>query len=339
MDKEFINDTLLDDELLPDELLASQVAQIRAKENTLLSNQALEGLMACENTDECIAFLLDKGWGPTANNTPEELLKEEKERCWALMRSLCSEKQMHFFDIFRYSKDYHNLKAAIKESYVQKEVPDIYMEDGTIPIEKLRKCAADNDFSILSFAMMRAASEARDVLFHTGDSQLCDVIIDKAALAEIYRLGKESGNDLIKQYVELKCGSADINIAIRACRANKDSEFLQKAFVECDSISVPRLINATRNGIDSIYEYLESTSYADAVPEIRKSPVAFDKWCDDRMMKLIKPQKYNAFTISPLAAYVLAKENEIKSVRIILSGRTNDLPDEKIRERLRESYV
>ena len=339
MDKEFLDDTLLDDELLPDELFTTQVAQIRAKENTLLSDQALENLMACEDIGECIAFLLERGWGPTENNTPEELIRTERERCWALMRSLCSEKQMEAFDIFRYSKDYHNLKAAIKESYVQKSVPDIYIADGTIPVESLRKCAADNDFSMLSFTMMRAAQEARETLFHTGDSQLCDVIIDKAALEEIYRLRKASGNDLIKQYVELKCGSADINIAIRASKAGKDSDFLQKAFAECDSISVPRLISAARSGIDSVFEYLETTSYSDAVPEIRKGSAAFDKWCDDRMMKLIQPQKYNAFTISPLAAFILAKETELKSVKIILSGKINDLPESVVRERLRASYV
>lgn len=339
MDKEFMNDTLLDDDLLPEELFTSAVAQIRAKENTLLSDQDLAALMQCETAGECIQTLLDKGWGPTENNSPEELIKEEKERCWALIRSLCTEKQMHFFDMFRYNRDYHNLKAAIKESYVQKDVPGIYMEDGTIPVETIKKCAADNDFSVMSFTMMRAAQEARDILFHAGDSQLCDCIIDRAALLEMNRLGKESGNDLLKEYVELKCASADINIAIRACRAGKDADFLQKAFVECDSLSVPRLITAACSGLESVYEYLNSTAYADAVPEIQKSPVAFDKWCDDRLIKLIQPQKYNAFTISPLAAFVLAKEMEIKSVRIILSGKVNDLPDEKIRERLRASYV
>ena len=339
MDKEFLYDELLDDELLPEELFTSAVAQIRAKENTLLSDQALENLMNCNTAEECIFYLLERGWGPTEHNTPEELLKAEKDKCWATIRSLCNEQQMHYFDIFRYNRDYHNLKVAIKESYIQKPVKDVYMEDGTIPIEQLRKCAADNDFSSLSASMMRCAQEARNVLFQTGDSQLCDVIIDKAALAAIYKAGKDTGNDLLREYGELKCGAADINIALRACRAKKDTDFLERAFVECDSISVPRLVAAARNGIDSIYEYLELTSYADAVPEIKKGSAAFDKWCDDRMMKLIRPQKYNAFTISPLAAYVLAKENEIKSVRMILSGKVNDLPEAKIRERLRESYV
>jgi V/A-type H+/Na+-transporting ATPase subunit C len=35
----------------------------------------------------------------------------------------------------------------------------------------------------------------------------------------------------------------------------------------------------------------------------------------------------------------LARENEIKCVRIILSGKLNDLPEKSLKERLREMYV
>ena len=339
MDKEFLYDPLLDDELLPDELFTSQVAQIRTKENSLLSDQDINSLMQCPTYEDCIQFLLDKGWGPTDHDTPEELLALERDKTWTLMRSLCNDQQMKSFDIFRLSTDFHNLKVAIKESYAQKEVPNVYMSGGNYPIELFRKTAADNDFAPLPLTMMRAAEEARDVLFHTGDSQLCDVIIDRAALQSIYQAGKATGNDLLKGYAELKAAAANINIAIRACKANKDIDFLQRAFCECESISVQKLTAATRNGLDSIYEYLETTSYADAIDAIKESPAAFDRWCDNRMMKLIRPQKYNAFTISPLAAYVLAKENEMKSVRMILSGKLNHLDEQQIRERLRESYV
>lgn len=339
MDKEFLYDPLLDDELLPDDLFTSQVAQIRAKENSLLSDQDINSLMQCTSYEDAVQFLMDRGWGPAEKNNPEALLDAERDKTWTLMHQLCDDKQMKAFDIFRLTWDFHNLKAAIKESYVQKEVGNIYMPGGTYPIEVFRKAAADNDFSAFPLAVMRAAEEARNILFRTGDSQLCDVIIDRAALEAIYKAGKETGNELLFGYAELKAAAANINIAIRACKANKDVEFLQRAFCECESLSVQKLIAATRNGLDSIYEYLETTSYSDAIEAIRESPAAFDRWCDNRMMKLIRPQKYNAFTISPLAAYVLAKENEIKSVRMILSGKLNHLSDTQIRERLRESYV
>jgi V/A-type H+-transporting ATPase subunit C len=53
----------------------------------------------------------------------------------------------------------------------------------------------------------------------------------------------------------------------------------------------------------------------------------------------MKPQKTNPFTIGPLAAYILARQNEIKCVRMVLSAKLNGLPDDMIRERLREMYV
>ena len=41
----------------------------------------------------------------------------------------------------------------------------------------------------------------------------------------------------------------------------------------------------------------------------------------------------------PLVAYALARENEIKTVRIILSGKRTGMPEASIRERVREMYV
>ena len=56
-------------------------------------------------------------------------------------------------------------------------------------------------------------------------------------------------------------------------------------------------------------------------------------------MDLLRSQKYETFTIGPIVAYVLARENEIKTVGIILSGKENGLSEESIGERIREMYV
>ena len=69
-------------------------------------------------------------------------------------------------------------------------------------------------------------------------------------------------------------------------------------------------------GVDSIGSYLETTAYADAVEELRRSPSAFERWCDNLLIRKIKPQQYSAFGLGPLAAYILARENEIKSVPV-----------------------
>ena len=127
------------DKLLPEGLFASQVAQIRAKESKLLSDNDLQKLMQCEPYEDCLRLLRDRGWGSGDDLTAETLLRTERENLWKAMRGMCNEQEMHTFDIFRFPKDYHNFKAAIKEAYVQKEVPNIYLEGGTLPIEKINE--------------------------------------------------------------------------------------------------------------------------------------------------------------------------------------------------------
>ena len=324
---------------MDDKQFTYAVARIRSKEITLLNKQSLDQLLSCKSYEECLQLLMEKGWGQSENETAEQLLAMEREKTWNLIRELVDKEDMSIFNVFLYSNDFHNLKAAIKQVYMKKETPNIFIQNGTVDPEIILEAAKAHDFTKLPSFMSACAEEAYEVLFHTGDSQLCDVIIDKAALEAISSKANEMDNDLLEGYAQLKCAAANINIAIRAYKTNKGIEFLERAFAECDSLNKTKLIEATLNSEEAIYEYLETTVYNDAIDAIKESPSAFDRWCDNRIIEYIKPQKYNSFTISPLAAYVLAKENEIKSVRIILSGKLNSLSEETIKERLRDMYV
>lgn len=313
------------------------VARIRAKELSLFSKSDIEQLMNCKSEKECLQLLSDKGWGSLGDENTEKMLAVERDKIWDLMRELVND--LSDFDTFICGNDFHNLKAAIKKVYSGSKLENIYMSKGKVKPEVIYNCVKGKDFSILPDYMKNCGEEAYEVLMHTGDSQLCDVIIDKASLTTTYLNGKNSGNDLFAEYAELKVASADINIAIRACKSKKSRQFLERSLAECETLNTHSLINAALNSIEAIYDYLSVTVYADAVQAIKESATAFERWCDNLIMYHIKPQKYNSFTISPLAAYILARENEIKTVRIILSGKRNDIPDDSIRERLREMYV
>ena len=143
----------------------------------------------------------------------------------------------------------------------------------------------------------------------------------------------------MKLYGELTVASADIKTAVRAARTGKDKAFLARALAPCDTLDVSRLAQAAVEGVDAICAYLELTPYAEAVEELHKSPSAFERWCDNLLIRKIRPQRFNPFGLGPLAAYILARDNEIKTVRIVLSGKLNHLPEESIRERVREMYV
>ena len=56
-------------------------------------------------------------------------------------------------------------------------------------------------------------------------------------------------------------------------------------------------------------------------------------------MECVNKAKYTAFGIDPIIAYYVARDAEIKTVRIVLSAKINNLPADVIRERVRTLYV
>ena len=116
-------------------------------------------------------------------------------------------------------------------------------------------------------------------------------------------------------------------------------DFMKRAMAPCDSIDVDQLSRAAVGGMEAVVEYLSGTAYAEGGQAIAESSSAFERWCDNRLIQAMKPQKYESFSVGPLVAYVLARENEIKTVRIILSGKQNGFSENSIRERVRDMYV
>lgn len=315
------------------------VARIRSKEMGLLTRQDMEQLLACRSAEECLRTLRDKGWqgGEGENATAEEMLLSEEARTWALIHELVED--LSPFDVLLVPTDYNNLKAAIKCVVTDTPPRDVFLPGGKLDPEALLQCARESDFSSLPEAMAAAGDEAHHTLLQTGDGQLCDLILDKACLEEIHRAGTASEDEVPRRYAELLVATSDIKIAVRACKTKKDRAFLDKALAACDSLDVEELAKAACGTLEDLFEYLRHTPYADAAEALKESYSAFEKWCDDTVMDLIRDQKTNPFTVGPLFAYVLARRSEIASVRIILSGKINELAEEVIRQRVRDTYV
>ncbi len=314
------------------------VARIRALEVALFSNSTIDQLIACQDYGQCLQFLEEKGWGDAeSSGNAEAILNREEEKIWQVVRELSID--MDNFDVLSYPKLFHNLKAAIKEVCTEETNRHIFYDDVSIPGNVMLEIVREKEFFRLPANMQHAAEEAYEALLHTRDGQLCDVIIDRAALEAIYEAGKNAKADIIRDYAESTVAVADIKIAVRSQQTAKTIDFMKRAMAECQSVSVDQLSKAALNGMDAIRDYLMGTAYAGGAEALAESPSAFERWCDNRIIQTISPQKYQAFTIGPVIAYVIARQNEIKTVRIILSGKLNELPDDSIRERVREMYV
>ena len=278
------------------------VARIRALEVSLFSSSTIEQLIACKDMESCLRFLSEHGWGgvDTAMDA-DAILTREQEKIWETIGEM--QVDMNVFDVLSYPNWFHNLKAAVKEVCTGRSGANIYFEGTPIPKDEMIRIVREKDFQALPEA------------------------------------GNRSKAAIIRDYAESTVAVANIKIAVRCCKTGKSLEFMKRAMAPCKTLNVERLAHAALAGMDSIMEYLSGAGYAEAADAIKESPSAFERWCDNRIIETIKPQKTNPFSVGPLVAYVIARQNEIKTVRIILTCKQNGLSDDSIRERVREMYV
>ena len=314
------------------------VARIRALEVSLFSASTIEQLIACKDLESCLRFLQDKGWGGNdVSMDADAILTREREKIWETIGEMHVD--MDVFNVLSYTNWFHNLKAAVKEVCTGKSGANIFYEGTPIPKEEMLRIIREKDYKALPENMQAAAEEAVETLLHSGDGQLCDIIIDRATMEAIKEAGRQSQDDIIRDYAESTVAVANIKIAVRSSKTAKSLDFMKRAMAPCDSLNVDGLARAALAGMDSIIEYLSGNGYLEGALALKESPSAFERWCDNRIIQTIKPQKTNPFSIGPLVAYVIARENEIKTVRIILTCKQNGLSDDSIRERVREMYV
>lgn len=314
------------------------VARIRFRETKLLSDTDLHSLLASKDVDTMLRQLRDKGWGDNTDCRPEELLSMEENKLWEFIEETVEDISVLNFLLIQ--NDYHNLKVILKCITRDAKTDGMLLDNSVEDSDAIYTAIKAREYGDLPEYMQEVAKEAMTTLLQTSDGQLCDIIVDKACMEHVYRLGKESDNDMIRLYCELFVASADIKIAVRCAKTKKKLDFIRRAMAECDSLDIEKLAQAACEGREAVIAYLGMTDrYRSAVDAISTSMAAFEKWCDDYMTGSMKPQKWEPFGIGPIVAYIIARQNEIKAVRMILSAKINGLPEDTIKERLREMYV
>lgn len=313
------------------------VSRIRMKETKLLSKKDIDRLISQSDYQSVLRTLAELGFGSDNNSDADDIIAAEQNKLWSLMAELVED--MSVFDIFRLQNDYHNLKVCVKSVYSNTSPDSMFVSGGTIEPQELFEKVKNRDYKELPELMGDTAANALDVLLKTGDGQLCDILIDTASLNAVSLFADKSQDEVIKDYAELYVDSANIKVAVRGSKFNKTFEFFTKSLTDSKNLNKELLARSAVKGFDEICNYLGTTKYKDAVEHIKSSMSAFEKWCDDLLINGMKKQKSEPFTIGPLIAYILAKQNEIKVVRLILIAKLNNLDDAKINERIREMYV
>lgn len=315
------------------------VAKIRYNELSLLTAQETEQLISCDGVGAVLGLLSDKGWDVSVGaGESSAMLEKEADKAWDLLKEAAPD--INVLNALIMPDDFHNLKAALK-CLLSSECPDnLFVYPSITPPDLVFKAVSEKLFDTLPVHLAQAAKQGYEsAMLSHGAGRLIDIVVDRFSMEERIKSAVKSKVRVLEETARLSCAAANIKIALRSAATGKDAEFMQRAMAESGLINNADLIESAQKGRAEVASYISTTVLSDAAVPIGESDTAFEKWCDEAVFDIISAERSSAFGAGPLAAYYMSKIIEIKNVRIIISAKNNNLPEESIRKRVRKAYV
>ena len=319
--------------------------RLRVLEKEFLKSENFIRISETETLEDALRSLSDTVYNKYINklSSPTEyeyILKEELTNFYDELFDISPSKIPVKLLTLKYF--YHNLKVLIKEDIGKKDLKDLYMNIGDFDLKEYKDALLKGSKKNKYFELITRVEELYE---EKKDPQLIDIYLDNAYFTELLELAKESEVDLIIKYAKNLIDFTNIRTLLRAKKQEKSVEFLRSIIIEGGNVREETYFDLLNRDISSdtdafkkleIYKYIKEA--LDSFKE-RGNLSDFEREMDNYFIDLIKDVKYITYGPEVVFANALAKEMEIKNLRIILVSKLNGLNSEFIREKLRDTYV
>lgn len=332
---------------MPQNSYAYAVGRIRVLENKLLDNDKINRMVDAPSAGDVLKVLAESEYGQGEElNSPydyELLLSAELEKTYQFIQAITP--NQNITDLYLLQYDIHNLKVLIKARYIENLQDKPLMSIGTISMDVLKSAVANKDYKLLPPFLKEAIERLEDTLDMRVDPQKIDISLDNAYYNRVFTVSNKSGNAFLRELFIKRIDLTNIKTMLRVKKIGEGFEFLKNLLLPHGSLDFSLFDKAMDGALEQLLHTAQLSEYdkvlTDGIQAFIKNGnlMVYERLMDNYLLDFVKSHKYNPLGIEPVVGYLLAKENELKLVRMIMVGKTNNIPNDRVRERLRDVYV
>jgi V/A-type H+-transporting ATPase subunit C len=328
--------------MMRERTFAYAVGRIRALETKLLDNSQLERINEAADLTEALTKLGETEYAPVVAGLKqpqqfEPALNAELGRVARLVRELSGDAPE--FQVFLRRYDLQNLKLILKKPTV---AASGLSNLGLWEPEWLLKRMAEGDLADFPPEIRQAVEEAQNAFSRSGDGQEIDRILDSAWFSYGSQILTAGISPLLTSWWAALIDLTNLRTFIRLRLIGMTPVDFEKFFIANGQLSRDSFRELWEQPNEKVALWLAKTPYdqisGDQAANLN-SLSRLEREFDNYLISLMAAAKLNAFGIEPLIAYFLAKEQEVKVLRLILVGKINQVANAEIKERLRRAYA
>ncbi len=330
---------------------------IKALEKGLLNKDILDRMIKSSDIVSALKILTESDLNDYSfdlNNPSdfENSLNQVLLHTYEIVKSISQVSTFNFlYFTFASKYDFLNIKVLIKSKCLKKEFSNgLISPIGTIDIEKLKLAIRDEKYEDIPDSFELLIKKTFSEYNKFKDPEMIDFVLDRERYIMIFNKIREieiieSEELFLKRFLNINIDLNNIINCIRVKIRGEKKAFIKEFLIPEGDFKIEKIIEIYDSPLSSWFEKLKYTDYKDIVElgvnyfQKNNSLMELEKLRDNFILNFSKIGKYITFGIEPLVGFITAKENDIKNIRIILSAKLNNLSPEKIKERVRDTYV
>ena len=330
---------------------------IKKLEKGLLNKDILDRMIKSNNDVSALKILTESDLNDYSfdlNNPAdfEHSLNQELLHTYDIIKNISKVSTFNFlYFTFASKYDFHNIKILIKSKYLKKDISNELLSPiGTIDIEKLNLAIKDEKYEDIPDSFEFLIKKTFSEYSKFKDPEMIDFVLDKERYVMIFNKIREieiiEVEELfLKRFIKINIDLNNIINCIRAKIRGERKSFTKEFLIPEGDFKIENIVEIYDSPLSSWFEKLIHTDYKNIVEmgvnyfQKNNSLMELEKLRDNFILNFSKIGKYITFGIEPLVGFITAKENDIKNIRIILSGKLNKLSPDQIKERVRDTYV
>lgn len=315
----------------------------------LLTRADIDRMVEAKDVEQALRILSDTEYDSTLVEgidrveEYEEILSSEIENLYKTMYKIRFANVAT--DLLALKYDYHNLKVLVKEKSLGKDLSNLYIRVGTTNFQKTKDSYIHGDLSRLDPRFRKALNKVTMDFETNKDPQRIDLILDRFYFEHLHGLAQETDVKLFKNYVQDSIDFINMRTLLRLKKQNQDIRFLEEVLIPNGSVSRDKIVISLNDPIDAIISkfrcYDIRFNLEKGLLEYQKTGKLseFEKQMDNHLIGLCQDSRYITFGPETIFSYIVAKEMEIKTLRIIMVSKLNQIAPDSIKKRLRDLYV
>ena len=331
--------------------------RIKKLEKGLLNKDILDRMIKSSDAVSALKILTESGLNDYSfdlNNPAnyENSLNQELLKTYDIIKNISKVSTFNFlYFTFASKYDFHNIKILIKSKYLKKDISnELFSPIRTIDIEKLNSAIKDEMYEDIPDSFEFLIKKTFSEYSKFNDPEIIDFILDKERYIMIFNKIKEveiieTEELFLRRFIKINIDLNNIISCIRAKVRGDRKSFTKEFLIPEGDFKIENIVEIYDSPLSSWCEKLIHTDYKNVVEtgvnyfQKNNSLMELEKLRDNFIINFSKIGKYVTFGIEPLVGFITAKENDIKNIRIILSGKLNKLSPDQIKERVRDTYV